>query len=175
MRPKEEHAAETVDERVIARKYGLRELVYPDNDQLRNLSAYLASAIETGRSGPVPKMAVLVMLEFLQGTVNRQHITKGPHMAQDEYDALQAPYYLAARIVAKIARDKREQAEQKGRLYQTTYLTLHQLIELLRSLSDPGCYWLRLKQIPEGVSELMEVLWDFALAYPEQRRKGRTA
>ncbi len=161
------------DERAIARKYGIRELHYPEGEQVKALCQYLAGTIETGRSGPVPKTAVMVMLEYLQATINRQHITKGPMMSQDEYDLLQAPYYMAARIVAKVARDRREQAEQKGKLYQTTYLTLYQLAELLRSLADPGCYWLRLKTVPEGVRELMQVLWDFALAYPEQRKKGR--
>ncbi|MCU1349548.1 MAG: hypothetical protein JWO56_2578 [Acidobacteria bacterium] len=163
---------EEIDERTIARKYGMRELVYPDSEQVKTLSAFLADAVEHGKCGPVPKMAVMVMHDFLQGTLNRQNITKGPRMSQAEFDILLAPYYLATRIVSKIFREKKEHAEQKGKLYQTTYLTLNQFTELLRNVQDPGCYWLR-RGVPEGIREVMEVLWDFALAYPEQRRKGR--
>jgi len=167
------HESEAVDERSIARKYGVRELVYPDSEQTKLLCQFLSQAAETGRSGPVPKIAVVVMLEFLQGIVNRQHITKGPRMSEDEFDALQTPYYVATRVVTKLMREKRELAEKKGKIYQTTYLNIGQFIELLRSLLDPGCYWLRMKRIPEGVVEVMEALWDFAQVYPEQRKKGR--
>jgi len=167
------HESEAVDERSIARKYGVRELVYPDSEQTKLLCQFLSQAVETGRSGPVPKIAVVVMLEFLQGIVNRQHITKGPRMSEDEFDALQTPYYVATRVVTKLMREKRELAEKKGKIYQTTYLNIGQFIELLRSLLDPGCYWLRMKRIPEGVVEVMEALWDFAQVYPEQRKKGR--
>src|SRR6266542_550738 len=90
---------ESLDERSLAKKFGVRELVFPDSEQLKALTHYLADAVETGRGGPVPKMAVMVMLEFLQGVLNRQHITKGPRMSDREFDALQTPYYLAARIV----------------------------------------------------------------------------
>jgi hypothetical protein len=164
---------EEIDERAIARKFGLRELVYPDSEQLKVLSQFLSNAVETGKCGPVPKTAVISMLEFLQGTLNRQHITKSPTMSQDEFDVLQTPYYLAARIVGKLAREKKDAAAKKGKLYQTTYLTLQQCIELLRNLLDPGCYWLRMKTVPEGIQEVMEVLWDFAMLYPDARRKGR--
>ena len=92
-------------------------------------------------------------------------------MTQEEFDALQAPYYLAARIIAKLQRARQENA--KGKVYQSTYLSLSQFIELLRSLLDPGCYWLRLKSVPEGVVEAMEALRDFLAEYPDQRRKGR--
>ena len=162
-----------VDERAIARKFGLRELVYPDSEQLKVLSQFLSNAVETTKCGPVPKTAVIAMLDFLQGTLNRQHITKSPTMSQQEFDVLQTPYYLAARIVGKLAREKKDAAEKRGKLYQTTYLTLNQFIDLLRSLLDPGCYWLRMKTVPDGVLEVMEVLWDFAMLYPDARRKGR--
>lgn len=164
---------EVLDERVLAKKFGVRELVFPDSEQLKALTHYLAEAVEMGRSGPVPKMAVMVMLEYLQGVLNRQHITKGPRMSPREFDALQTPYYLAARITAKLVREKQQLAEQKGKVYQTTYLSIVQFIELLRNLVDPGCYWMRLGKIPEGVLEVMEALWDFALLYPEARKKGR--
>jgi hypothetical protein len=121
----------------------------------------------------VPKTAVVMMLDFLQATLNRQHITKGPRMSNAEFDAIQTPYYLAARVLSKLAREKREAAEKKGKLYQTTHATLHEFIEVLRALLDPGCHWLRLKTIPEGVLEVMELMWDFVLIYPEQRKKGR--
>lgn len=162
-----------VDERSIARKYGVRELVYPDSEQLKTLSHYLGNTVETGHSGPVPKTAVMVMLEFLQGVMNRQHITKGPRMSEEEFDALQTPYYVAARIITKLVREKRETAEKKGKIYQTTYISITQFIDLLRNLLDPGCYWMRMKRVPEGVLEVMEVLWDFAQLFPEQRKKGR--
>jgi len=168
-----ERSVPELDERALAKKYGLRELIYPGSEQLKTLSHFLSSAVENGRCGPVPKTAVVVMLEFLQATLNRQHITKGPRMPQEEFDALQTPYYLAARIVAKLAREKKELAATRGKLYQTTYLSLNEFIELLRSLLDPGCYWFRLGSIPDGVREVMEALWDFALLYPEARKKGR--
>ncbi len=160
-----------LDERAIAKKYGLRELIYPGSEQIKVMLAFLDGAVESGRCGPVPKTAVLMLLEYLQATVNRQHITKGPRMSQEEFDAIQTPYYIAARIVSKIQRARQESS--KGKVYQTTYVSLNQFIELLRSLLDPGCYWLRLKTIPEGVVEAMAALRDFLAFYPEQRRKGR--
>ena len=157
---------EAVDERSIARKYGLKELVYPDSEQTKTLSQFLGNAIETGKCGPVPKMAVMVMLEFLQAVLNRQHITKGPRMSHDEFDLLQTPYYLAARIISKTVRERKDIAEARGKMYQTAYTNLNQF------MLDPGCYWLR-RNIPEGVIEAMTILREFALAYPELRRKGR--
>ena len=158
-------------ERSVARKYGMRELIYPDSEQIKALSAFLTQAIDSGRCGPIPKMAAVVTLEFLQGTINRQHITKGPRMSQEEFDVLQAPYYLAARIVTKLSRDRQENV--RGKIYQTTYVSMNHFIELLRNLVDPGCFWLRLGSIPEGVREAMEALREFLAAFPEQRRKGR--
>jgi hypothetical protein len=162
-----------IDERSIARKYGLRELVYPEKDHLKSLTHFLTGVIDTGRCGPIPKTAVVMTLDFLQGVVNRQHLTKPPHMSQKEFDALTTPYYLAARIVTKLVRDKQLPDEGKGKVYHTTYNALGQFIELLRSLLDPGCYWLRLKTVPEGISESMQLLRAFLLAYPSQREKGR--
>ncbi|HYK01123.1 MAG TPA: hypothetical protein VE974_05160 [Thermoanaerobaculia bacterium] len=159
-----------LDERAIGKKYGLRELVYPDSEQMKGLSAFLTDAIEQGKCGPLPKTAVVMLLDFLQATINRQHITKGPRMSQDEFDVIQTPYYLAARVITKIQRARKEST--KGKVYQATYISLNQFIEVLRSLLDPGCYWLRAK-IPEGVREVMEALRDFLVLYPEQRRKGR--
>jgi hypothetical protein len=159
-----------LDERAIGKKYGLRELVYPDSEQMKGLSAFLTDAIEQGKCGPLPKTAVVMLLEFLQATINRQHITKGPRMSQEEFDVIQTPYYLAARVISKIQRARKEST--KGKVYQATYISLNQFMEILRSLLDPGCYWLRAK-IPEGVREVMEALRDFLVLYPEQRRKGR--
>lgn len=159
-----------LDERAIGKKYGLRELVYPDSEQMKGLSAFLTDAIEQGKCGPLPKTAVVMLLDFFQATINRQHITKGPRMSQDEFDVIQTPYYLAARVIAKIQRARKEST--KGKVYQATYVSLNQFMEVLRSLLDPGCYWLRAK-IPEGVREVMEALRDFLVLYPEQRRKGR--
>ena len=163
---------EPLDERSIAKKYGLRELMPPDGEQVKTLVAFLNQSIASGRCGPIPKTAVLMTLEFLQATINRQHITKGPRMSQEEFDVLQTPYYLAARVVSKIQRTRQEE-NAKGKLYQTTYVSLNQFIEILRSLLDPGCYWLRLKTVPEGVKEAMEALREFLVLYPEQRKKGR--
>lgn len=160
-----------LDERAIGKKYGLRELVYPDSEQVKSLNVFLSDAVENGRCGPVPKTAVMVVLEYLQATVNRQHITKGPRMSQDEFDAIQAPYYLAARIIAKLQRVRQE--DSKGRVYQTTYISLNQFMEVLRSILDPGCYWMRMKTMPEGVREAMEALRDFLTLFTEQRRRGR--
>lgn len=161
----------TLDERAISKKYGLRELVYPDSEQFKTLIHFLNATIESGRCGVIPKTATLVIVEFLQATLNRQHLTKGPRMSQEEFDALQTPYYVAARIIARIQRARQE--DTRGKVYQITYLSLQHFIELLRSLLDPGCYWLRLKTVPEGVIEAMEALRDFLAAYPDQRRKGR--
>ena len=160
-----------LDERAVARKYGLRELIYPDSEQIKTLNAFLTGDIDTGRCGPVPKTAAVVALDFLQGTINRQHLTKGPRMSQEEFDMLQTPYYVAARIVTKLARERQENV--KGKLYQTTYLSLNHFIEILRTMLDPGCYWMRMKDLPEGVRESMEALRDFLALYTEQKRKGR--
>ena len=160
-----------LDERAIAKRYGLRELIYPESEQVKTLLAFLNATIDTRRCSGIPKTATVVTLDFLQATINRQHLTKGPRMTQEEFDALQAPYYLAARIIGKLQRARQENA--KGKVYQSTYLSLSQFIELLRSLLDPGCYWLRLKSVPEGVVEAMEALRDFLAEYPDQRRKGR--
>jgi len=167
-----EAPAPEIDERAIAKKFGLRELIYPDSEQVKTLMAFLTKSIDTGKCGPVPKTAVVVMLEYLQATINRQHITKGPRMSQDEFDVIQSPYYLAARIVSKIQRAHQDD-KAKGKLYQNTYFSLNQFLELLRSLLDPGCYWLRLKSAPEGVIEAMVALREFLTLYPEQRKKGR--
>ena len=161
-----------IDERAIAKKYGLRELNYPDSEQVKTLLAFLTQSIDTFKCGPIPKTAVVVTLDYLQATVNRQHITKGPRMSQQEFDALQTPYYLAARIISKLQRTQHD-GDTKGKLYQNTYLSLNHFIELLRNLLDPGCYWLRLKTIPEGIVEAMAALKQFLLLYPEQRKKGR--
>ncbi len=161
-----------IDERAIAKKYGLRELIYPESEQIKTLVTFLTHSIDSGRCGPIPKTAVVVVIEFLQATVNRQHITKGPRMSQEEFDALQTPYYLAARVISKIERARQDE-KAKGRLYQNTYLSLNQFLELLRNLLDPGCYWLRLKSMPEGIVEAMKALREFLMLYPEQRKKGR--
>ena len=168
-----EEGAGAAEERALARKYGLRELVFPESEQLKTLCRYLTTTIDSGRSGPVPKTAVVVMLEFLQGTLNRQYITKSPTMSQQDFDLLSKPYYLSARIVSKIARDKRDAAVEKGKLYQTTFLTIQQLIELLTSMLDPTCPWMRVKQIPQTVLEAMEALCAYAQLYPEVWKRGR--
>ena len=162
-----------LDERAIGKKYGLRELTYPDSEQIKSLNAFLTDAVEHGRCGPVPKTAVMIVLEFLQATINRQHITKGPRMSQDEFDVIQAPYYMAARIIAKLQRSRQEST--KGKVYQSTYISLNQFMEVLRSILDPGCYWMRMKTIPEGVREAMEALRDFLVAFADQRRKDRAS
>lgn len=160
-----------LDERAIGKKYGLRELTYPDSEHVKSINAFLTDAVENGRCGPVPKTAVMIVLEFLQATINRQHITKGPRMSQDEFDVIQAPYYMAARIVAKLQRTRQEST--KGKVYQSTYISINQFMEVLRSILDPGCYWMRMKTIPEGVREAMEALRDFLVVFAEQRRKER--
>ena len=160
-----------LDERAIGKKYGLRELTYPDSEQIKSLNAFLSDAVENGRCGPVPKTAVMIVLEFLQATINRQHITKGPRMSQDEFDVIQAPYYMAARIVSRLQRSRQEST--KGKVYQSTYISINQFMEVLRSILDPGCYWMRMKTIPEGVREAMEALRDFLSVFSEQRRKER--
>ena len=78
-----------------------------------------------------------------------------------------------ARIISKLDREKREAAAQKGQLYQNTYLTMTQLIELLRSMLDPTAPWLRQRQVPWPILEGMEVLCAFAQLYPEARKRGR--
>lgn len=166
-------APDAVDERTVARKYGLRELVFPDREHIKALIEYLHQAIESHRSGPVPKTAVVMLLDFLQGTMNRQHITKSPVMTTTEFDLLQTPYYLVTRILAKMGRETQDDTAPRAGIYQSAYASINTFIELLRSLLDPGCYWLRLKTIPDGVVEQMVLLRAFALALPDQRRKGR--
>ena len=159
-----------LDERALAKKYGLRELTQPDSEQLKVLTAFLTQAAETGRCGPIPKTAVLMTVEFLQAIINRQHITKGPRMTHAEFDALQAPYYMAARVVSQIQRSRQG---DKSKLYQNTQKSLTQFIEMLRNLLDPNCFWLRTKTIPDGVKETMDGLREFLVVFSEQRRKGR--
>lgn len=164
---------ESLDERGIARKYGLRELVWPDVDQLKALAHFLDGAIATSKCGAVPKTAVVVMTEFVQGTLNRQNLTKTPHMTPDEFDTLEAPYYIAARIVSKLSRERQGEAAARGRTYQVTHVTLFKFLDLLRALIDPSTPWTRAKKIPQEIVEAMEVLRDFIDVFPEQRRKGR--
>ena len=164
---------ESLDERSIARKYGLRELVWPDVNQLKALSCFLDDAIQTGKCGALPKTAVVMMTDFVQGTLNRQNLTKTPHMTPVEFDTLEAPYYIAARIVSKLARERRDDATARGRTYQVTHVTLFKFLDLLRALLDPSTPWLRVKTIPPEIIEIMEVLRDFVAVFPEQRRKGR--
>ena len=161
-----------LDERAVAKKYGLRELIYPDSEQVKTLLAFLTKSIDTRKCDVVPKTAVVMLLDYLQATINRQHITKGPRMSQPEFDLLQTPYYGAARIVSKIQRAHHD-PDAKGKLYQSTHFSLNQFLELLRSLLDPGCYWLRLKSAPEGVLEAMAALREFLMLYTEQKKKGR--
>jgi hypothetical protein len=161
-----------LDERAIARKYGLRELSLPDSDQIKTLISFLDHIVHTGRCGPLPRTTVVVILEFLQATLNRQHITKGPRMSAHEFDALQTPYYVAARVISKIQRTRQEESG-RAKLYQTTHLSLIHFIELLRNLLDPSCFWLRHKAVPDAEKETMAALREFLLLYPEQRRKGR--
>ena len=160
-------------ERSLARKYGLRELVYPDGDQLRLLTGFLSDSRARGRIGQIPKTAVLVMYEFVQATLNRQYLTKGPGMSPAEFDLLQAPFYLATRVVTKLAREKKEQAELRGRTYQITHANLNLFVELLRNLMDPTWPTLRSREIPEKVENVMELLQDFAVAFSEQRKRGK--
>jgi hypothetical protein len=162
--------SEPVDERSIAKKYGIRELAWPGSDQVKALTAFLSDAIRDGRCGAIPRTAVAAVLEFVQGTINRQHITKGPRMSAEEFDALQAPYYFAARIVSRIQRAREEGT--KGRVYQTTWVSLSQFSELLRQLSDPSCFWVRSRSIPASSLEAMEALVEFLETYREQRRKA---
>ena len=168
-----EGVSEAGDERAVARKYGLRELIYPDSEQVKLLTEYLGRAVESRRSGPLPKTAVVVMLEFLQGTMNRQNITKSPMMSAAEFDLLQAPYYLVTRILARLGRERQDAAAARGTMYQAASLSISTFLELLRSLLDPGCSWLRQGTIPDGVIETMGSLRAFAATLPEQRRKGR--
>ncbi|HET8799528.1 MAG TPA: hypothetical protein VFO89_17710 [Thermoanaerobaculia bacterium] len=159
-----------LDERSLAKKYGLRELRDPDSEQIKTMLVFLDAAIESGRCGPIPKTVIVVLADFLQAVLNRQTITKGPRMTNQEFDVLTAPYYIAARTIAKVQRARNESV--KGRIYETTYVSLGHFVEVLRNLLDPGCYWLRLR-VPEGVIEVMRALRDFLVFYPEQKRKGR--
>jgi hypothetical protein len=162
-----EAGSDATGERALARKYGLRELVFPDSDQLESLCRYLAATVESGRSGPVPKTAVVVMREFLQGTLNRQYITKAPRMSQQDFDLLSRPYYQSARIISKISRDTHPAAMEKGKVYQTTFLTIKQLIDLLTSMLDPLCPWMRMEKVPAATKEAMVVLCAYARLYPQ--------
>jgi hypothetical protein len=160
-----------LSERAIARKHGIRELIYPDSEQIMALSAFLTKTIETRRARAVPKTAVLMMADFLQATINRQNITKGPRMSHEEFDVLQAPYYLAARIVTKIQRNR--QGAIRGRVYETTYLSLNDFVRLLRQIADPLAAAARAKSVEPETVEKMEVLREFLTIYSEQRRKSR--
>lgn len=159
------------DERSVARKFGIRELNYPDGDQVRALSAFIGEAVESGRCGVVPKTAVVMTLEFLQATITRQHITKHPRMSPAEFDALQNPYYTAARIVARLQRARKDGS--RDNLYQSTWISLARFTDLLRQLQDPACPWLRSRSLPADVRQSMLALREFLGAWSEQKRKGR--
>jgi hypothetical protein len=166
-------ASVDASERALAKKFGIRELVYPDTEQTRVLQRYLDQSIEARHSGPVPKTAVLILAEFFQAVLNRQFLTKAPSMPMEEYEALQAPYHLAAGIVTQVLYERRELAKTRGRIYQTTQLRLHDFIDLLRGILDPACSWIRLGTIPDNIVEQMEMLRDFVARYPEARRRER--
>ncbi len=161
-----------LDERAIGKKYGLRELSYPDSEQIKSLNAFLSDAVEHNRCGPVPKTAVMVVLEYLQATINRQHITKGPRMSQDEFDAIQAPYYIAARIIAQAAARAAGIGQGQG-----LPVDLHLAQSIHGSVAQHprprAVTGMRMKTIPDAVREAMEALRDFLALFAEQRRKGR--
>ena len=72
-------------------------------------------------------------------------------MTQEEFDFLQTPYYLAARIITKLVREKKLVAEKEGRVYHTTYNALGQFIELLRSRAvQPAFLWGGLRYLSAG-------------------------
>jgi hypothetical protein len=94
-------------------------------------------------------------------------------MAPEEYDLLQKPYAIAARIVSRIQRERQEAAP--GRVYEATWISLHRFIELLRSLVDPSCVWVRARAVPPDVLETMAGLRTFLALYADYRRKARPA
>ena len=167
----EGEAAVEVSERALARKYGLRELVWPEAEDARTLTRYLADVVATKHSGAVPKTTVVTMLDFLQGVLNRQYLTKSPRMPFDEYEALQQPYHVASQIITRILHEKRELRASRNILYQTTQLRLADFIELLRSVLDPGCSWMIRGTISDAILEQFAALHEFVERYPEARRK----
>jgi hypothetical protein len=158
-----------LDESAIAVRYGVRPLVYPDVGQIKTLTSFLAASFESGQCAVVPKSDVEAALDFIQAIINRQHITKGPRMPAEDYDLLQRPYSIAARIVSRMQREKRESS--KGHLYQTTHLSLTNFADVLRNLLDPACAWTGAGTIPTPVRLMMSGLRDFLIEYPEQSRK----
>ena len=46
-------------------------------------------------------------------------------------------------------------------------------INLLRGMVDPASPWIRARQVPQPILEVMEVLCAYAQLYPEVRRRGR--
>jgi len=158
-----------VDERVIAMRYGVQPLLYPDVAQIKALTSFLAESYESGRCAALPRASVLVGRDFVQSIMNRQYITKGPRMPAADYDALQRPYSIAARIVSRMQRERREGA--RAHLYQNTHLSLTNFIDVLTSLLDANCPWVHAGTIPTPVRLMMSGLRDFLIEYPDQSRK----
>lgn len=159
-----------LDEHAIALKYGVRPLHYPDVEHVKTLTAFLRDSFQSGRCAAVPDASVTAGLEFIQGIVTRQHITKGPRITPAEFDVLQRPYNVASRIISRMQRERRESA--RGQIYQTTYLSLTAFVDLLQSLLDPKPSWIQNGAIPAPARVMMSALHDFLIEYPEQRRKS---
>lgn len=160
-----------VDERSVAHKYGIKELSYPAPEQLAALAQFVDESLLAGRCATVPEPALIALREFLDATLERQHITKGPRMPQADFDLLQAPYYLVVRVASRVARQQ-STARQRASLYQNTQLTINRLLETLRDLADPHCPWPRSRRLPDEQRPELMLLRAFATEFPRRRKTG---
>jgi hypothetical protein len=155
----------TFDERTIARKYGLQQLIYPDRAAIESVQRFLLEMVSTHTANNLPKIHLTILRRFFQGAMARQNITKMPNMNLEEYLLLQTPYGICSRVFGRILETR------KGAFYQAAYHSVEKLIEFLSYLVDPDCVWIR-KNLPEEMIARAIVLQDFLERYPEAKQRS---
>jgi len=153
------------DERSIARRYGLRELLYPDRGAIESVQRFLVEMVSTQTANNLPKIHLTILRRFFQGAMARQNISKMPNMQLEEYLLIQAPYSICSRIFGRILQHK------KGTFYQATYHSVEKCDEFLSYLLDPDCVWIR-KNLPEEMIARAIVLHEFLERYPEAKKRA---
>jgi len=155
----------TFDERTVARKYGMRELIYPDRAAIESVQRLLLEMVSEGTANNIPKIHLTLLRRFFQGSVARQNISKMPNMKLEEFLLLQAPYGICSRIFGRILEHR------KGSFYQVAYHSVEKCIEFLSYLLDPDCVWIR-KKLPDEMIARAIVLREFLDLYPEARQRS---
>jgi hypothetical protein len=153
------------DERSIARRYGFRELIYPDRAAIESVQRFLLEIVSTRTANNPPKIHLTILRRFFQGAMERQNISKMPNMQLEEYLLIQAPYGICARVFGRILE------RRKGSFYQAAYHSVDKCVEFLSYLLDPDCVWIR-KNLPEEMVARAIVLKEFLERYPEAKQRS---